>query len=60
MGLLFSSDEDWVNGRIEEGDQQTPVKLRLKGDILDHLEGRKMVVSSENKRRNGLESITDL
>ena len=40
-GFLVTEEEDWVSGRIVEGDYQTKVKLRLKGDILDHLSGKK-------------------
>lgn len=41
-GILETNDEDWVNGKIvdnTEGAQK--VKLRLKGDWLDHLNGKK-------------------
>ena len=39
--LLITEDDDWVKGRIGEGDDQIKVKLRLKGDLLDHLIGDK-------------------
>ncbi|GJM32888.1 MAG: hypothetical protein DHS20C18_18890 [Saprospiraceae bacterium] len=41
-GLLEIEDEDWVNGSITDSTGQSlPVKLRLKGDWLDHLLGDK-------------------
>lgn len=42
-GVLFSESEDWVNGRIagQKGDASIPVRLRLKGDWLDHLSNDK-------------------
>ncbi|MEM7101918.1 MAG: right-handed parallel beta-helix repeat-containing protein [Bacteroidota bacterium] len=40
-GMLISSDEDWVSGRIQNGDDISKVSLRLKGDWLDHLKGDK-------------------
>ncbi|MEL6863158.1 MAG: right-handed parallel beta-helix repeat-containing protein [Bacteroidota bacterium] len=38
-GLLITSSDDWVKGELQEGDEQVPVKMRLKGDWVDHLEG---------------------
>lgn len=40
-GLLITGDDDWVKGEIWENEQKIPVKLRLKGDWLDHLGGNK-------------------
>lgn len=42
-GLLVTGDDDWVKGKIVDGksEQGMPVKLRLKGDWLDHLQGEK-------------------
>lgn len=41
-GILFTDQDDWVNGRIQDSAAAPiPVRLRLKGDWLDHL--------SENK-----------
>jgi hypothetical protein len=41
-GILETGDKDWVNGKIlVAGSEPTPVKLRLKGDWLDHLQGDK-------------------
>lgn len=39
QGLLFSSKEDLVDGDIRIGDKSYAAKLRLKGDLLDHLWG---------------------
>ncbi|MDB4285786.1 CotH kinase family protein [bacterium] len=40
-GILFSSDDDWVKGSLVTEEETLPVKLRLKGDWLDHLRGKK-------------------
>ena len=40
-GHLVQGDDDFVKGSIRFGDATVPVKLRLKGDWTDHLEGQK-------------------
>ncbi|MBR9923167.1 MAG: hypothetical protein GYB31_20245 [Bacteroidetes bacterium] len=42
-GLLVSGDDDWVSGKMHDGDPENEqaVKMRLKGDWLDHLRGKK-------------------
>lgn len=41
-GVLFSEADDWVNARIDHsGEGRIPVRVRLKGDWLDHLGGDK-------------------
>lgn len=39
-GFLMPKDQFFVPGRIEFETRSYPVKVRLKGDLLDHLEGR--------------------
>lgn len=39
--LLITGEDDWVKGEMLDGEERTPVKLRLKGDWLDHLQGDK-------------------
>jgi hypothetical protein len=39
--VLISSDDDWVDAKLEDGDQILEAKLRLKGDWTDHLKGTK-------------------
>jgi hypothetical protein len=39
--ILETGDDDWVKGKIGRGDEAIKVKLRLKGDLLDHLYGNK-------------------
>jgi hypothetical protein len=41
LGILIASDDDFVPAEIEFQDQKIPIKLRLKGDWTDHLEGEK-------------------
>lgn len=40
-GILVTADDDYVNGLLFYKDSTLPIELRLKGDWLDHLEGRK-------------------
>ncbi|MEL7222895.1 MAG: CotH kinase family protein, partial [Bacteroidota bacterium] len=41
-GLLITNDDDWVKAELEtDKNQKLDVKLRLKGDWLDHLRGNK-------------------
>ncbi len=40
-GILESEDTDWVAGWLGSGEKQLKVKLRLKGDWLDHLQDDK-------------------
>ena len=40
-GILQSSDDDWVKGIVSSDVQLMKSKLRLKGDWLDHLNGKK-------------------
>lgn len=41
QGLLFSSKDDLVDGNVRIDDKSYSAKLRLKGDLLDHLNGDK-------------------
>lgn len=40
-GILFTEEDDYVDGILFCRDSVIPVELRLKGDWLDHLKGRK-------------------
>ena len=40
-GLLQTGSDDWVDARLRDGEWQREIKLRLKGDWLDHLRGDK-------------------
>jgi hypothetical protein len=40
-GLLFSSAEDMVDGTLRANNETKPIRLRLKGDLLDHIQGEK-------------------
>lgn len=42
-GILITEEDDWVKGKVSSdiGGTDIPVKLRLKGDWLDHLQARK-------------------
>lgn len=53
-GFLAVSNEDYVPATIEHRGKRVPVKLRLKGDNLDHLEGRKWSYRVRMKDENTL------
>ena len=36
-GVLVTEDDDFVNAKMEVGNSMTKIKMRLKGDVLDHL-----------------------
>ncbi len=40
-GMLITEADSWVKALLEEQDEIVPVKIRLKGDWADHLEGDK-------------------
>ncbi|MCP4050336.1 MAG: hypothetical protein GY730_06495 [bacterium] len=40
-GILISDPDDYVPGRVKYKDKELRVKLRLKGDWVDHLKGNK-------------------
>ncbi|MCP4913422.1 MAG: hypothetical protein GY909_09890 [Oligoflexia bacterium] len=41
IGSLISSSDDYVPAKINHQGKKVSMKMRLKGDMLDHLEGRK-------------------
>ena len=41
QAILISSDDDWVDAKLEDGDEILKAKVRLKGDWVDHLKGHK-------------------
>ncbi|MGI9292150.1 MAG: CotH kinase family protein [Gammaproteobacteria bacterium] len=40
-GRLIQNEDSFVRGKIRDSSGTVPVKLRLKGDFLDHIQGRK-------------------
>lgn len=40
-GLLQTADDDWVDAQLTDDQQTQDIKVRLKGDWLDHLRGNK-------------------
>jgi len=40
-GLLITDEDSWVKGSIVEDEERIPIKMRLKGDWLDHLSNKK-------------------
>jgi hypothetical protein len=61
MGVHMSSPDDWVSAVYTEGEILTPVKLRLKGDWLDHIKGKKQsfrIKVKQNKTWNRLRTFS--
>ncbi len=52
LGILITDEEDWVKGYIVEEERKIPIKLRLKGDWLDHLQGEKWSFRIQVKEPN--------
>lgn len=53
-GILISSDDDYVPAKIHYNNQIIDVKLRLKGDWVDHLKGDKWSFRIKIKRNDTL------
>ena len=51
-GVLETADDDYVSGIMYYNDSLMPVDVRLKGDWLDHLEGRKWSFRIKLKKQN--------
>lgn len=41
IGILREDDSSWVKAKLYEGDRKWAIRIRLKGDWTDHLEGEK-------------------
>lgn len=52
QGLLQSSSDDFVPAEIRIGDRTVRVKLRLKGDYTDHLQGKKWSMRIHVKKKD--------
>jgi hypothetical protein len=57
-GVLISSDGDWVDGELKDGDGKWPVRLRLKGDWTDHLKGAKWSFRVKVRRDSAYRGMT--
>ena len=53
-GILMASDADFVSAQIRYGDKPVDVKIRLKGDWVDHLLGDKWSFRIVTKGENSL------
>ena len=40
-GILETGDNDWVDGLLIQKENHIPIQLRLKGDWMDHVKGKK-------------------
>lgn len=41
QNVLIQGEDAWVKGKLFDGTREFPIKLRLKGDWVDHLSGKK-------------------
>ncbi len=53
-GLLLSSDNQWVEGKILFNKKTYNIKIRLKGDLTDHLEGETWSFKIKTKKNYSL------
>jgi hypothetical protein len=53
-GALIKGEDDFVSAELSLGGQQLPAKIRLKGDLLDHLRGDKWSFRIELKGEGSL------
>lgn len=61
QALLFANDNDYVSGAVEYKGKKYKAKLRLKGDYVDHLKGKKWsfrVKLSNSKSLFGLKKFS--
>lgn len=54
QGALIKGEDDFVSAQLSLGEQQLPAKVRLKGDLLDHLQGDKWSFRVELKGEGNL------
>ena len=52
MGVHMASEDDWVRAVYGEGERLVPIKMRLKGDWLDHIKGKKQSFRIKVKQEN--------
>ncbi|MBU0974161.1 CotH kinase family protein [Patescibacteria group bacterium] len=55
--VLLTNDDDFVNASVQFRDEKTPVKIRLKGDWTDHLEGNKWSFRIKTKNDNAINGM---
>lgn len=56
-GILETTDKDWVDAIVFEGNDMMKAGIRLKGDWLDHLKGRKWSFRIKIKKENSWHSL---
>ena len=54
IGLLYSSRADLVDADIKIDDQSYGARIRLKGDLLDHLRNAKILLPHRTERQEGM------
>jgi hypothetical protein len=59
LGILQEDDSSWVKAELVEGERRFPVKIRLKGDWVDHLEGDKWSFRVEMKGEGAWRRLTE-
>ncbi|MBL0017407.1 MAG: hypothetical protein IPP17_13495 [Bacteroidetes bacterium] len=59
LGILQEDDSSWVKAELIEGERNWPVRIRLKGDWVDHLEGDKWSFRVELKGEGAWRRMTE-
>jgi hypothetical protein len=59
LGILQEDDSSWVKAELIEDDRNWPVRIRLKGDWVDHLEGDKWSFRVELKGEGAWRRMTE-
>jgi parallel beta helix pectate lyase-like protein len=57
-GVLITDEDSWVNANLIDNEEKIPVKIRLKGDWLDHLKGDKWSFRIKPKDSNTWNRMT--
>lgn len=61
LGNLITGSKDLVKGKLFAEDQELNIQLRLKGDLLDHLQGKKWsfrIVPEKNESWNNMRTFS--
>ena len=61
MGNLITDKKDLVPSKLQVGGEEIPVKIRLKGDLLDHLKGKKWsfrIICDDNSSWKGMSEFS--
>ncbi len=58
-GLLESNPSSWVVGQLKEGERRVDIKLRLKGNRIDHLKNKKWSLKVDVNKKAAWNNMTN-